>query len=148
MRRPSLPSGRRLPRFSEVILISDFLEPLEVIGDALSALAQGGVRGHLVEVLDPAEETLPYEGRILFEGLESEEPWLASRAEAMREAYLQRLAAHRKGVATLAGRHGWTHLSHRTDRPAVQALLALHTRVGRSAGHYRLGGGSAGGARP
>ncbi len=141
--QPSLPQGRRLPRFSEVILFSDFLEPAERLRAAVGGLSQGGIRGHLLEVSDPAEETLPYEGRVLFEGMEAEEGMLASRVEGLRHAYQQRLAAHRAETSLIAGRHGWSHLTHRTDRPAVQALLALHTQVGRSATHYRHGNRSA-----
>ena len=59
----SEPPKARLSRFSSVILISDFLDPVEQIREHAEALAAQGVSGHLVQVLDPAEETLPYVGR-------------------------------------------------------------------------------------
>ena len=44
-----------------------------------------GVKGHLLQILDPAEETLPFAGRVRFEGLEREDPLLISRVETVRD---------------------------------------------------------------
>jgi hypothetical protein len=85
-----------------VVLIGDFLEPLPEIQRAVSILAARPVRGHVLQVLDPAEETLPYLGRIRFEGLEAEEPALVPRVEGVRELYDERLRQHRAGVAAIA----------------------------------------------
>ena len=46
--------------------MSDFLDPIELIREHVEALAASGASGHLVQMLDPAEETLPYEGRTEF----------------------------------------------------------------------------------
>ncbi|MCZ8147528.1 MAG: DUF58 domain-containing protein, partial [Roseomonas sp.] len=94
---------------------------------AIGALAAQGVRGHLLQVLDPAEETLPYAGRIRFEGLgDGIAPALIPRVEAVREVYAERLARHRAALAALAQSAGWTFATHRTDQPPETALLALH----------------------
>lgn len=121
----SLPPSERLSRFSGCVLISDFLDPATAIVARLEQLAAGGVSGHLIQVLDPAEETLPYEGRAEFLGLEGGERWIADRAESLREAYQARLAAHRAEIQAAARRLGWTLLIHHTDRPATEPLLAL-----------------------
>jgi uncharacterized protein (DUF58 family) len=78
-----------------------------------------------VQVLDPAEETLPYRGRVRFEGLEAEAPSLVPRVERVREVYEERLRLHRAEVAAIAAAAGWGFLTHRTDQPAGQVLLAL-----------------------
>src|SRR3546814_13352521 len=74
-----------LPRSAQLVFVSDFLMPLEDIERALRYYGQGGQRGALLQVLDPAEESLPYDGRVRFDGLEQEPSWLLSRVEARSE---------------------------------------------------------------
>ena len=119
------PFDPALPRHARAVLFGDFLSPLEDIRRSVSALAARPLRGHLVQILDPAEETLPYRGRIRFEGLEAEAPSLVPRVERVREVYEERLRLHRAGVAAIAAAAGWGFLTHRTDQPAGQVLLAL-----------------------
>ena len=84
------------------------------------------MRGHLLQVLDAAEETLPYRGRIRFEGLEGEEAALIGRVEMVRGDYMELMRAHRQALADLARSVGWTFAVHRTDQPPQTALLALY----------------------
>jgi uncharacterized protein (DUF58 family) len=135
----SLPPEARIARFSGAILISDFLDPVEDIARRLRAIASPDVAGHLVQVLDPAEETLPYEGRTEFLGPEDGAHWIADRAESLRERYMARLAAHRAELAEVARRLGWTLLVHHTDRPASEPLLSLVLRLKGEVGDYRNG---------
>ena len=120
-----LPPEIPLPRFAHLVMIGDFLSPPEEIYKALEYHAARGVQGHLLQVLDPAEETLPYRGRVRFEGTEGEAPWLLSRVESVREQYARRLANHRDALAAIARQFGWTLSSHRSDRPPEPALLSL-----------------------
>jgi uncharacterized protein (DUF58 family) len=137
----SLPPKIRLPRFSGAILISDFLEPLDQLGRRLEEMASGGVNGHLVQVMDPAEETLPYEGRAEFLGPEvAGERWIVDRVESMRGDYIKRLADHRAGLEAITRRLGWTLLVHHTHRPPYELLLSLIMRLGGQAGNYRMSG--------
>ena len=133
----SLPPPERLSRFSGVVLFSDFLEPVDLIGERLKSLASSGVSGHLVQVLDPAEETLPYAGRTEFVGLEGDARWVADRAESLRGAYSKALRLHREGLEEIARRLGWSFLLHHTDRPAAEALLTMIMRLGSSGQDYR-----------
>ncbi len=121
----STPPETPLPRHSQVVLIGDFLSPLADTVAAVRRIAGQGVRGYLLQTLDPAEETLPFTGRTRFEGLENEGEMLIPRVEAVREDYHAALAAHVQGLADLARQVGWTFLGHRTDRPPATALLAL-----------------------
>jgi uncharacterized protein (DUF58 family) len=120
-----VPDTLPLPRHATVVLISDFLAPIETLRPLVSFYAARGVRGHLLQVLDPAEETLPFEGRVRFEGLEHEAPTLISRVETIRDQYQARLAAQRDGLAALSRTYGWSFACHRTDHPPHSALLAL-----------------------
>jgi uncharacterized protein (DUF58 family) len=108
------------------VLIGDLLSPLEEIEPVLRRFAQRGVRGHLLQVLDPAEESLPFAGRVRFLGVEGEGETLMSRVETVREAYVGRLQAHRESLAALARAIGWSFTTTRTDRPPQTALLSLY----------------------
>lgn len=133
----SLPPQARIARFSGVILISDFLDPIDQLEPRLAELAGNGIAGHLVQVLDPAEETLPYEGRAEFLGLEGGERWIADRVESLRPLYQAKLQAHRAGLAEIARRLGWSFLVHHTDRSAAEPLLTLVMRLSGNAAGYR-----------
>ena len=109
--------------------MGDLLSPLSEVQALVARFAASGLKGHLLQVLDPAEETLPFNGRVRFEGLEREEPLLISRVETVRDAYTERLARHREGLAAIAGRAGWSFSVHRTDRPPHTALLALYAAL-------------------
>jgi len=133
----SLPPPARLSRFSSALLFGDFLDPPETIAARLNEMAEGGVTGHLVQVLDPAEETLAYEGRMEFRSPEGNERWVADRVETLRPDYQKKLAAHRAAIEQAANRIGWSFLVHHTDRPASEPLLTLMMRLQGMAGDYR-----------
>lgn len=135
----SLPPEAPVSRFSGVILFSDFLDPAAEICRRIEEIAARGTGGYLVQVLDPAEETLPYEGRTEFLGLEGGERWLSERAESLRSDYKARLAAHRTAIAECATRLGWSFLVHHTDRPGSELLLSLMMSLEGKEGHLRLG---------
>ena len=130
----SLPEFEMLPRWSNVVLLGDLLSTVEEVRQTVSRFTARGVRGHLLQVLDPAEEDLPYDGRIRFEGIESADEILISRVETVRDDYATRLAAHREALAGIARGYGWTFLTHRTDRPPHLALLALYSALARTPG--------------
>ncbi|WP_428299530.1 DUF58 domain-containing protein, partial [Hyphomicrobium sp.] len=147
---PQLASGRpsatRISRHAGVILFSDFLDPIDEVRESIEALAAGGASGHLVQVLDPAEETLPYEGRTEFLALEGGTTWIADRAESLRVRYQARLEAHREQLRSLAVRLGWSFLVHHTDRPPTEPLLTLTMRLeGREHGYRWSGATTSGG---
>lgn len=126
---PSLPAAAALPRHAELVLIGDFLSPLPEIERSLAGFAEAGVHGHLLQLLDPAEETLPFLGRIRFEGLEAEGELLLGRVEMVRDQYRERFEAHCQGLADLARAIGWNATRIATDRPPQAALLALHRHL-------------------
>ena len=133
----SLPPQAKLSRFSECILFGDFLDPVDEIAERLQAIAAQGVRGHLVQILDPAEETLPYAGRTEFAASEGRERMIAGRAETLRERYQERMKQHRADLAAMAQRLGWSFVVHHTDRPAEEVVLAIHNRLAGLERDYR-----------
>ncbi len=129
-RMPDLPPIAVVPRQAELVLFGDFLAPLEDIQRVVAGYAERGVRGHLVQVLDPAEQSLPFSGRVRFTGLEGEGEHLVPRVEAVRDRYVERLRAQQEGLALAARSAGWSCIVHHTDRPAAAALLALYVALG------------------
>ena len=120
-----LPPQIHLQPYSGVILFSDFLDPIDQIAERIHILAADHTSGHLVQILDPAEETLPYEGRVEFIAPESDDRWLADRAETLRTDYVTRLNDHRANLREITDRLGWSFMTHHTDRPATEPLLNL-----------------------
>lgn len=135
----ALPDTVSIKRFSDVVLIADILDPIEEISSWISRVASTGARGHIVQVLDPIEETFPFDGRIEFHDLEDGIRLTTGRAESWRQAYQDRLEAHRAEVRDIAKRAGWTYVLHHTDRPAAEPLLVLHSSL--SGGAETLGQG-------
>jgi uncharacterized protein (DUF58 family) len=125
----ALPTVRNMNRHSAAIITSDFLDDVETIKRALVPLAQTGMRGHLLQVCDPAEETLPYDGRIEFLGVDRPARYLARKTEAIREAYAEKYQEQREAVRSLAKSIGWTFTVHRTDQPVTPCLMALYAQI-------------------
>jgi uncharacterized protein (DUF58 family) len=133
----SLPPNARLSRFSECLLFGDFLDPIAEMAARFEEIAAQGVRGHLVEVVDPAEETLPYAGRTEFAASEGRDRMIAGRAETLREDYQERLKRHRDDLIEVTRKLGWSFLIHHTDRPPEEAVLSLHSRLAGLERDYR-----------
>ncbi len=122
----ALPPLAPLPAHARVVLIGDFLSPLADVQAAIGRLAAIPVRGHLLQVLDPAEEALPFRGRVRFEGLAREGAALIGKVEGIRSDYQARLAAHQDGLKAIAAAAGWSFATHRTDHTPEAALMGLY----------------------
>ena len=121
-----LPPEVRLPRHGSVVLFSDFLSPLDEIRALVGRFAAIPVTGYLLQILDPAETALPYQGRIRFRGLERDGDTLIPRVESVRDAYAERLKAQQDGLASICATAGFGFGVHRTDHPPEMALLTLY----------------------
>jgi uncharacterized protein (DUF58 family) len=125
--RPDLAGVRR---FSDVVIASDFLDPPDEIRDWLDPLARRGVRAHLIEVADPAEESFPYAGRTEFRDPETGERLVAGRAETLQDEYRHHYQARRAELAAWCRRLGWSYTFNHTDHPASEALVKVHLAMG------------------
>ena len=121
-----LPGFEPLPRHGRLVMFSDFLSPLDDVQMAINAFAHHGVRGHIVQIVDPAEETFPYDGRVLFEGPEGEGSTVIGNVENIAAQYQNVFAAHIDGVQAIAHVAGWGFTRHRTDHAPETALMALY----------------------
>jgi uncharacterized protein (DUF58 family) len=131
--RASLPPSFAPSPLAEVVLLSDLWSDIADVRRTITQLSGSGARGHVVQIVDPAEETFPYWGRVEFVEPEGLGRITAGRAEAWRTDYVARIARHRAEIRAETDRLGWSFIVHRTDRPASELLLALHARIGAGA---------------
>jgi len=123
------PDARNLRRLSDLVMIGDFFDPLDEVEKTLEPIARSGTRAHLLQVVDPIEETFPFAGRVEFRDPETGRAHVLDRTELHRGEYERLLAAHRDRLMHICRRLDWTFLVHRTDRPATDPLLALDARL-------------------
>ena len=129
-RRPDgFPPDDRLRRFSEIVIVSDLLDPLDETLARIDRIGRRGIRGHVIAVADPAEESFPYTGRTEFRDPETGVRLTARRAATLGVEYRRLFAARRETIAEHCRRLGWSFVPHRTDRLASEALVAVHGRL-------------------
>lgn len=120
------PDAHHIPRHARAVYLSDFFGDLNLLEAALAEAADRGVRGALLQVLDPAEESFPFQGRTIFESMQRNLSFETRKAGDLRERYVERLVARKAAVKALARRVGWQYHCHHTDTPASGALLWLY----------------------
>ncbi len=120
------PQTTGMASHGRAVFLSDFLGDLAGIESALATAADRGVRGAVVQVLDPAEEDFPFDGRTIFESMGGTMRHETMRAGDLRAKYLSRLADRKDRLATLARAVGWHYHCHHTGQSAQSALLWLY----------------------
>lgn len=131
-----LPPAVRLPRSARLVLISDFLAERAAIDRQFARFAGQGVEIALLHVIDPAEEALPFGGRVLFEGLEREGQALVGNVRELRERYRRLFRAHRDELRERARRQNWRYAAHHTDHSPESGLLTLYQMLAPHAAGY------------
>ena len=114
-----------LPQHASFIQIGDFLEPLDMIEDNFKQFSGQTSGGLIVQVLDPAELDLPYEGRILFQGMNRNDKQQIDNVASIRKAYRERIEAHNRSLQQLCKEHGWHFFQHRTDAHIEETLANI-----------------------
>ena len=128
--RASLPPSFSPSPLAEVVLLSDLWSEIGEVRRTVTQLSGSGARGHVVQIVDAAEETFPYWGRVEFVEPENGSRITAGRAEVWKTDYTSRVKRHRDEIRAETDRLGWSFTIHRTDRPASELLLALQARIG------------------
>jgi uncharacterized protein (DUF58 family) len=128
--RTSLPPNFSPGPLAEIVLLSDLWSDIVEVRRTITQLSGSGASGHVVQIVDPAEETFPYWGRIEFVEPEGGGRVTAGRAQIWRTDYTERVRRHRADIRAETDRLAWSFTIHRTDRPATELLLALHARIG------------------
>jgi uncharacterized protein (DUF58 family) len=135
--RLSLPPSFVPSALAEIVVLSDFWSPITEIKSMLAGLSASGAHGTLVQIVDPAEESFPYSGRIEFIEPESGSAITAGRAEKWVGDYVARVALHRDEIRAETNKLDWLFSTHTTSRSAAELLLFLHSGMMVSKGSAR-----------
>ncbi|WP_212525169.1 DUF58 domain-containing protein [Actibacterium sp. MT2.3-13A] len=119
------PEARGMLPHSRALFLSDFLGDPAPVEAALAKAADRGVKGVLVQVLDPVEELFPFDGRTIFESMGGSLRHETLKAGDLRERYRARLAERKARLADLSRMAGWHYQCHHTGDSAQAALLWL-----------------------
>src|SRR5712692_11874141 len=136
--RLSLPPSFVPSAPAEIVVLSDFWSPISEIRSMLAGLSASGAHGTLVQIVDPAEETFPYSGRIEFVEPEIGSAITAGRAERWASDYVARVALHRDEIRSETNKLDWLFSTHTTSRSAAELLLFLHSGMMVSKGSARI----------
>lgn len=123
-----------VPERSIPVVIGDFLFPVDILNTALSGFAEKCENGAIVQVLDPAELSLPYQGRVEFTSADGGGREIVENVSSIRQTYQDRFSAHNIAIRDLARKYGWAYYQTATDQSLtslVQSLwmaLALDTK--------------------
>ncbi len=117
------PETEGMVSHGRAVFLSDFLGDLTAVEAGLARASDRGVKGVLIQILDPAEEEFPFDGRTIFESMGGTVRHETQRAGDLRDRYLARLAERKDRLATLARAVGWHFSTHHTGNPAQSALL-------------------------
>lgn len=120
------PQAAGLAAHGRALFISDFLGDIGAVRNALTAAADRGVKGVLLQVLDLAEEAFPYRGRTIFESMGGTLSHETLKASELRERYQARLSARKAELRALCTGTGWQYGLHHTSESAQSALLWLY----------------------
>jgi len=127
-----LPQTPGLPQHARALFLSDFMGDVDAVEAALAKAADRGVRGTLMQVLDPVEESFPFDGRTIFESMGGTLSHETLKAGELKDRYLRRLAERRDRLERLARAAGWLFGVHHTGDSAQAALLWLYGALERS----------------
>lgn len=125
------PNARVLPAGSRAVFLSDFLGDPAAVDHALTQAADRGVKGCLLQILDPDEEAFPFDGRTIFQTMSGAVQFETLKAKSLREAYLDRLAARKAHLKDIAKKTGWRFMCHHSSDPATKALMWLYQSLER-----------------
>ena len=120
------PEHRAMIPSARALFVSDFLGDVSEVKLALTKAADRGVRGVLLQVLDPSEEEFPFKGRTIFESVGGTLSHETLKASDLRDRYLERLAARKAELQALCALTGWHYGQHHTSQSAQSALLWLY----------------------
>lgn len=106
-----------------VILISDFLIPMEEIKEALLAIGKHEVR--VIQVLDPIERELSLQGDFLLKDSESGDKLRVYINPRLRSNYVAMLETHTARIQELCNNLGISFYSFTTDLPIFDAFYKV-----------------------
>jgi len=113
------------PKNAHVFLIGDFLEPFEELKECFKSLTSHTSSAAIIQVLDPREVDLAFDGRAIFEDTSGQNFEHIPNVPSIRSAYQERIKNHTHEIEQFCRRYGWTYYLHVTDQPISESLADL-----------------------
>ncbi|HWA78052.1 MAG TPA: DUF58 domain-containing protein [Polyangiaceae bacterium] len=135
LERALAPTARYARRGAAVVVLSDLIDLPDDAPDLLAGLSAGGRALVVVQVLDPVEQTFPFQGAVALRALEGAS-FVETEAEGVRAQYLAALAALQKSwEQRLLGRGARLLLVSSAEEPTevVRRVLLALSEAGESA---------------
>ena len=120
----SEPNINEIKNNSEVILISDFLNDSKHTEDIIKKLSSRGIKGSIIQILDPTEKTFPFKGRINVTGIKDESIHIG-KAESVRNSYKRAINSHCDKIKKTALSYSWKYYTDTTDSTPELSLLNI-----------------------
>ncbi len=120
--------GRRAPRGSTIVVLSDLLEPSGAWASELSRLATARRALVVAQVLDPAEVSFPFRGALRLRDAEGDFI-VETEAERVRAGYLEALALHTGRIQAAVGSAGGAFVRLDTRVSLQRAIARLRLAV-------------------
>lgn len=125
--RSLLQLAEKVVRRSVMLLVSDCFDDVEAIRQGLMQLRYRKHEVMLLQVMDPAELTFPYDSVTMFKGME-ETGELLVEPRALRQAYLKEMQAHNLELARVCRGMGVEHGLIDSGEPLDVTLSAFLAR--------------------
>jgi uncharacterized protein (DUF58 family) len=117
---------KRLSHKTDIILLHDFLEPLDHLEKWIAQLKTRQLNIRLVQILDQSEIDLTLTGRVLFENTTGDKVKDLHHIESLIGEYKQNIQTHLIGFKSLARRYNCHHsLYIHGHQPIEQSILKL-----------------------
>ncbi len=127
--RALLRTADRMDRRSLVIIVSDFMQPVDALRRGLARLNHDRHELVLVRLLHPDEMTFPFRSWARFRGLEGESPRLIEGPQ-VRKTYLENFRRHEDQLKQVCRSLKADLLTCPVDQPLLDAVMAVVRRRG------------------
>lgn len=119
-----------------LVLAGDFLSHTHEIEMCFDTLAPNAGNACIIQILDPAEIDLPWNGRALFRDPTGAVLEPVPNIGSIREAYKKRMEDHMVKIETITKRNGWNYILHKTDEPIEKTLMDICAVLGHQSSAY------------
>lgn len=111
-----------LPRHASLFLVGDFLSDPALVEKALKPLHGYVDNAVLVQVLDPAELTLPFSGHMVFRQSAEAQKYPITSVSSVRADYQSRVQSHIAALQDICRKFQWHYCLHESGTPIVDTL--------------------------
>jgi len=110
---------------SFIIVISDFIEPMDSLEYGICRVAKYSKEAILIQILDPGEINLPWTDDIKFEDMESSETERTFLSPDFRKKYSEKLREHIARIQEICDDVGVKFFSLTTNTPLFDAFINI-----------------------